>query len=310
MKTIKILFLLVLISSLSNVSFGQSWSSGSGKLYVNPVTTKVGIGNTAPNSALHVNGKAGVIPFRAQVNGSTRLLVNTNGGVTIGTNSSAPSRGLYVYGYCGIGTSYPSRKLSVSFNGSIPIRLKDSRTTGNRGPHIEFVDGSYNSAYIAAIFHYGTKDGPDHFRNKAIEIRPPAEGRVNFYNGNGVETSNVTMTITHSGYVGIGTHAPSSKLTVDGKILCEEIQVTASVFPDYVFEDDYNLKTLSEVEEYILLHKHLPEVPSEKEVIDNGLNLGEMDAVLLKKIEELTLYIIEQNKTIESLKSEVNELKK
>jgi len=76
-----------------------------------------------------------------------------------------------------------------------------------------------------------------------------------------------------------------------------------------VFDKNYRLLTLKEVEEFIKENHHLPDVPSEKEVAENGIDVEEMDGILLKKIEELTLYIIEQNKEIESLKKEIHYLK-
>ncbi len=85
----------------------------------------------------------------------------------------------------------------------------------------------------------------------------------------------------------------------DGKVEAQEILVDLSLWPDYVFEDSYELRPLEEVASYVEENHHLPEVPSEQEIVENGLNLGEMDAIMMKKIEELTLYIIEQNKRIE-----------
>jgi hypothetical protein len=110
--------------------------------------------------------------------------------------------------------------------------------------------------------------------------------------------------LTNAGNVGIGTTTPGSyKLAVEGKIGAREVNVTTAAWSDYVFHADYKLRPLSEVQQYIEENHHLPEVPSEKEVLANGQNLGEMNVVLLKKIEELTLYVIELNKEIKSLKS-------
>lgn len=92
------------------------------------------------------------------------------------------------------------------------------------------------------------------------------------------------------------------RLSVDGKVVCRKLLVTASNWADYVFEDDYQLRTLQEVESYIHENGHLPDVPSAEEVINGGQDLGEMDAILLRKIEELTLYVIELEKKLEELK--------
>jgi hypothetical protein len=119
------------------------------------------------------------------------------------------------------------------------------------------------------------------------------------------------MRITTTGNVGIGTTNPGGfKLAVEGKIGAREVQVlTTSPFPDYVFEPDYKLLPLSEVKLFIKANKHLPEIPSAEEIKTDGHKLGEMDVLLLKKIEELTLYLIEQQSEIQQLKKELNDLK-
>lgn len=111
------------------------------------------------------------------------------------------------------------------------------------------------------------------------------------------------------GNVGIGTANPSVKLAVNGKINCKEVEVTLTGWSDYVFKDGYNLKPLSEVEAFINDNKHLPGVPSEAEVLQKGTNLGEMDAVLLQKIEELTLYVINLKKQNDNLSAQIQDLK-
>ena len=111
--------------------------------------------------------------------------------------------------------------------------------------------------------------------------------------------------------VGIGTANPDSKLTVAGNIHAQEVKVTvnAGTVPDYVFANDYKLKSLQEVEAYIKQNSHLPEIPSAQEIEKNGLMLAEMNLSLLKKMEEMTLYMIEQSKDIKNLKKE-NEILK
>ncbi|HZK69698.1 MAG TPA: hypothetical protein VFC36_08920, partial [Paludibacter sp.] len=132
---------------------------------------------------------------------------------------------------------------------------------------------------------------------------------------NVAENGYVPMTLSGSkfifnaGNVGIGTTTPEAKLTVKGKIVASEIQVKdVGAIPDYVFKPDYELMSLSHVEEFVKQNQHLPEVPSEKEFQRDGMNMAEMNALLLKKIEELTLYAIEQNKKIETLEKTVNNL--
>ncbi|MFQ6601775.1 hypothetical protein [Flavobacterium sp. C3NV] len=112
--------------------------------------------------------------------------------------------------------------------------------------------------------------------------------------------------------VGIGTTIPDEKLTVKGKIHTQEVRVDMAgpLVPDYVFANDYKLKSLQEVEDFIKENKHLPEIPSAKEIEKNGLMLAEMNMSLLKKMEEMTLYMIEQNKKIENLERKIELISK
>ncbi len=117
------------------------------------------------------------------------------------------------------------------------------------------------------------------------------------------------------GDMGIGTTSPSAKLTVKGDILATKVQIVSDdeiPASDYVFEPGYNLRSLSEVEQFIKTNKHLPEVPSATEFKENGYSVGEMDDILLRKVEELTLYIIELKKEkdaeIEALKQQIEHL--
>lgn len=119
------------------------------------------------------------------------------------------------------------------------------------------------------------------------------------------------LLINTDGNVSIGTTTPGThKLAVEGKIGAREVNVTLAAWSDYVFADDYNLPSLSELELFIKEHQHLPEIPTEKEVLENGVNLGEMNALLLKKIEELTLHMIALEKRLaqqEKLNKELRE---
>lgn len=101
-------------------------------------------------------------------------------------------------------------------------------------------------------------------------------------------------------------------LSVNGKFVATEAWVQATSnggWPDYVFGKDYQLSSLADVERFIKVNSHLPEVPSAKEVEANGVNMGDMHAILLRKMEEMTLYMIEANKEITRLKEEVATLK-
>lgn len=114
--------------------------------------------------------------------------------------------------------------------------------------------------------------------------------------------------VANNGKVGIGVSNPSNALDVNGTIRAKEVKVETG-WADFVFAPDYQLPTLGEVESHIKEHKHLPGIPTEAEVKENGTNLGEMNVKLLQKVEELTLYMIQQNKEIEALKKEVQQLR-
>lgn len=109
--------------------------------------------------------------------------------------------------------------------------------------------------------------------------------------------------------MGIGTTNPQSKLAVKGQIRATEVKVLANIsVPDYVFDPDYKLRPLKEVQEYIEMYKHLPEIPSAKEIEKEGIDLGNMNMRLLKKIEELTLYQIELLERLEEMERRIGEL--
>lgn len=125
----------------------------------------------------------------------------------------------------------------------------------------------------------------------------------NSYNGT---TKNYILFLHDNGNVGIGTKNPQYSLDVHGVIRSEEVLVELFNVPDYVFEDSYNLISLDSVASFIKTNKHLPNIPSAEEYAKNGASLGEMNKALLLKTEELTLYIIEQNKRIEELEENIN----
>jgi hypothetical protein len=104
------------------------------------------------------------------------------------------------------------------------------------------------------------------------------------------------MFSTALGNVGMGTLNPTEKLTVNGRIRAKEVLVESTGWSDHVFAKDYKLVPLSEVEHHIESEGHLPGVPSAQEVAEKGISIGEMQAVLLAKVEELTLCVIELKK--------------
>ncbi len=147
--------------------------------------------------------------------------------------------------------------------------------------------------------------------------------RTMLYGGNATTDRYVTLQTTEAelvdggniflqpaaGNVGIGTtNTYGYKLSVNGTIRSKEVKVEAGPWPDYVFKPTYNLPALSELKKFIEKNYHLPDMPSEAEVVKDGISLGEMNMQLLKKVEELTLYLIEQQKINKSLQNQINKL--
>jgi len=110
------------------------------------------------------------------------------------------------------------------------------------------------------------------------------------------------------GNVGLGKRNPTDKLEVNGNIRAQQIKDEMENWPDFVFEEDYKLTTLKDVETFIKENKHLPGVPKAKEIEENGLSLGEMVRILMQKNEELTLHLIEKDKQIRDQQCEIKSI--
>lgn len=157
---------------------------------------------------------------------------------------------------------------------------------------------------------YGLGTSPDVMR---FHI-PGSTRSFRFYRADDAASSTEIFTILGTGSVGIGTTNPGTyKLAVAGKIASwGEIKVLnpGTAFPDYVFAPAYKLRSLAEVEAFIQQNQHLPEVPSAATVEQEGMGLVEMNTIAIKKIEELTLYLIEQNKRLTKLEQENAQLQR
>lgn len=175
---------------------------------------------------------------------------------------------------------------------------------------ISFKNGNYSTFGGTSFWTAGSSQGEISFNSPATQntteasilFRHGTSERIRI-NKNGKVRISSTDIATPDGY----------RLFVEDGILTEKVRVAVegtADWADYVFADNYNLMPLNEVEAFTKENKHLPNVPSAEDVVNQGLDVAQMDAKLLEKIEELTLYLIEQNKQIEELKAEIKELKK
>ncbi|MFL9485706.1 hypothetical protein ACI6Q2_23185 [Chitinophagaceae bacterium LWZ2-11] len=224
---------------------------------------------------------------------------STNPSLTVGAYYNGVKNALSILGNgnVGIGMTNPQTPLDVT--GAITIRYSDA----SGGSLLSFASGGSSATFIQENWGLnlgGTSIQPVKIYNSSLLVGYGS-------GGNDIGTGNLFV----QNNVGIGTTTPGSyKLAVEGKIGARKIVVTqAPNWPDYVFDSSYTLTPLAQIEQFIKDNKHLPDVPSAKEVAEKGLDVGDNQAVLLKKIEELTLYMIQQNKTIEELKNEVLILK-
>ena len=169
-----------------------------------------------------------------------------------------------------------------------------------------YLDIQYYSRYYVKITYLQNRvDGVPDMNQIRINLNPAPQLISNF-SSPVVPDADILTT----GNVGIGiTDAdPNYRLSVKGKIRAQEIKVEMANWPDYVFDKDYKILGLNELDAYISENHHLPDVPSAKEVEANGIALGETNKLLLKKVEELTLYLIEQNKKITAQNQKIEAL--
>ena len=206
-------------------------------------------------------------------------------------------------GNIGIGTTNPSSKLSVYGD------IAKLTTTGYDNTFDNFIKYGHKSDLESGTAKVNRWHGID----ATITAGSASSNKMKFrlYGGGyGNEAPIDVMTLTGSGRVGIGTINPQSELAVNGTITSKEVKVTLDGWSDFVFNNDYKLIDLEDVEIFISKNNRLPDIPSKTEVVENGINLGEMDAKLLQKIEELTLYMIDMNQRMKSVEAENKSLKK
>ncbi|WP_313375706.1 hypothetical protein [Chishuiella sp.] len=300
----KNLFFIALLLGASVLTFGQSNTF--------PPSGNVGIGTQNPQAKLEIYGggdlllkaselktkDAGDIIFQQNTGKQIgRIWSMEEGGLNFSGDDNNPKMNLTNDGRFGIGV-YPQENVKLDVDGDISARGYSS---------IGFNTYDVFDYKNQKVANYGlTRVGN--------EVSVSGWSGLSFATGAGAK-----MFLDNWGRLGIGTKNPNEKLTVKGKIHAEEVIVDLNVPADYVFQKyytgksdlkaDYVFPKLNEIETFVKENNHLPDMPSAKEIQENGLKVGEMNNLLLQKIEELTLYIIQQEKEINKMKQDIKLLK-
>ena len=275
----------------------------------NGITKKITFGtlkDTYYNSPCSLVG--GIVTSPSWANGPNKLFVECPQ-VWVGIGTNTPTRHLDVRGDIKA-LAHVWAQGSLSVGADLNTFSKFNIVNTNRTASIQVSAVGNTQAYQRLMFF--EYDNPD---TKIMEVMNTATSRSPFtlYANGQLEIDNGTAKIFHLGTNGMlsinnGT-TETFRVEANGITRARKIKVDAAVWADYVFDEGYQLMPLSEVESFLKEHKHLPSVPSEQAIKEQGIDLAEMNAKMMEKIEELTLYLIEQNKELEKVKAELETIK-
>lgn len=256
----------------------------------------------------HCSAVGGVVESPTWANGPNKIFSECPE-VKVGIGLTSPTRNLEVLGDIKA-SSHIWANGSLSVGADLNAFSKFNLVNTNRAASIQVSAVGNTQPYQRLMFF--EYNNPD---TKIIEVMNTATSRSPFtlYADGQLEIDNGTAKIFHLGANGMlsinnGT-TETFRVEANGLTRARKIKVDADVWADYVFEPDYKLMPLSDVESFLKEHKHLPSIPSEKVMLEEGIDLAEMNVKMMEKIEELTLYLIEQNKELEKVKAELETIK-